>query len=261
MGLASGKTVRMFGKDFQSNKPDPLLYMAGASGSLVWNKTWAISYQGEAGVSYPKIILSNTEPDSSTGQPSQNTITIDTNIFRTDHSLALSRTLGTSGFSIFVGAKVQAFSYSQSNANYVGISSAGTQNFQFSLKQSMLSYGPAAGLSYTFRPLKKIFASLQGGFIYFPGKYTASILTQNGNANDARETYYGLGFTALASVSVPLSDELFLQLAARGQYYRIKTVEAFAKNGNQPETGVSGTLDNVQDILLGMQVAVIYRIF
>ncbi|MBL8033916.1 MAG: hypothetical protein JNJ69_09460, partial [Leptospiraceae bacterium] len=140
MGLASGKTVQMFGNDFQSNKPDPCLYLAGLSGSLVWNKTWALSYQGEAGVSYPTIALQRqVDATSSTSVSSA------ANIFRTDHSLAVSRSLGASGVSLFVGAKFQWFSYTDANTAVKEVSQTGPRSFTVSIGQTMMSYGPAAG--------------------------------------------------------------------------------------------------------------------
>ena len=258
MGLASGKTVQMFGKDFQTNKPDPFLYMAGISTSFVWNKTWALSYQGEGGVSYPLISLTRESVESS--GPVKTSVTLDTKIFRTDHNLAISRTIGTSGVSVFFGAKLQWFRYSEPSAPLVEITTTGTRNNTVSFRQTMLSYGPAVGVVYNARLYKKVFTSFQGGLIYFPGQYSAEATTPNG-VNSARENYYGLGFTSLISIAIPLGEQMFFQFAAKGQYYRIQTLTAVATEPGKAEQSAAGTLNGVNDILIGLQAAIIYRMF
>lgn len=258
MGLASGKTVQMFGKDFQSNKPDPFLYMAGLSASLVWNKTWALSYQGEGGYSNPTITMNRNYSDG--GLPAQTNATINSRIFRTDHSLALSHSIGATGFNVFVGAKVQWFSYTDGNAAVT--ESGGTRQGTsiFSVKQTMLSGGAAVGVGYSFRLSRKIFGSVQGGGILFPGEFLAIAALPNGTSN-SRETYTGYGFTALTSIAISLNEQLFLQIAAKGQYYRIKSNGSTSREPDGAIITNTGTLNEVQDILIGLQASITYRMF
>jgi hypothetical protein len=266
MGLASGKTVQLFGLNQQSNKPDPALYMVGLSASIVYNKTWAITYQGEIGTAKPSITLSSSNDSNS--PPTLSTISADTKIFRTDHSIAVSRTLGTTGFSVYAGAKLQMFGYNQPDGQYTETSGGTVQKMlPFSIEQNIINYGPAAGVTYMFRLYGKIFGALQAGLIYFPGQYTAtmSFSLNPGQTlkNSADEKFYGLGATGLVSVIVPVSDGILLQVAARGQYYQAYTREGSATNQTTSKiTSIpSTTMDNVQDILLGAQLAVICKLF
>jgi hypothetical protein len=268
MGLASGKTTQLFGLGLQSNKPDPLLYMAGISASLVYNKTWAITYQGEVGTAGPNISLSSVSYDFSV--PRTSTLSAEAQVLRTDQSVALSRSLGTSGFSVYAGFKVQAFGYRQNSGRYTEVE-MGSGDLKaegpFSIEQNIINYGPAVGATYSFRIFRRAFGALQAGFIYFPGKYTADMkftpsafLTMNNTAN---EDFYGIGATSLASVIFPLSDGILLQLAIRGQYYyaRTRSGSAEVKTTTQTQQTASTTMDKVQDILIGTQAAVICKIF
>lgn len=266
MGFASGKTVELFGKNQQSNKPDPLLYMAGVSASAVWNKTWALTYQGEIGRARPEITLSSL--DDSFAPPRLNTLSATTDILRTDHSLAVSRTLGASGFSLYAGAKLQWFGYSQNDGKYVQTDNgAVVSQLPFSIEQRILNFGPAAGVTYMFRIFGKIFGAAQAGFIYFPGQYTASMAVEPNAGqklnNRVDEKFYGLGATGLLSLIVPVSENILLQVAARGQYYYARTREGTTTVQTTSKTTVSpsATMDNVQDIMLGGQLAVICKIF
>lgn len=267
MGFASGRPIQAFGSTFDSNKPDPLLYMAGLSASLLYNKTWAITYLGEFGLAKPYLEYSQTD-SVNYGLPRMNTVSLSPTAFRTDHSLAVSRVLGATGFSLFFGTKVQAFGYSDKEGWYTQTESGVLMSkLPFSLQQNIVNYGPAAGAMYSFRIAGRVFGAAQAGFIYFPGKYTATREVFPGGVrivDRVEERFYGLGFTGQFSVIVPLHQRLMLQLAARTQYYYARTISGTA--ATQSVSGVttnspSTTMDKAQDILIGIQAAIIYRVF
>lgn len=267
MGFASGRPIQAFGSTFDSNKPDPLLYMAGVSASLLYNKTWALTYVGEAGMAKPHMQYSQTDAVNY-DPPRVNTVSISPTAFRTDHSLAVSRVLGTSGFSLFMGAKLQKFGYSDNKGWYTQTElGALTDKLPFSLQQNIINYGPAVGATYSFRVAGKVFGAAQAGFIYFPGKYTATReVFPSGTRifDEVEERFYGLGFTGQFSVIVPLTPQLMLQLATRMQYYHARTISGTATNrkvSGATTVSSSATMDNAQDILIGLQAAVIYRVF
>jgi hypothetical protein len=266
MGLASGKTVQLFGLEQQANKPDPLLYTVGLSASLVYNKTWALTYQGEIGTARPEVTFTNVDTESIPAVTT--TLSAPTRILRMDHSLAVTRALGVSGFSLFIGAKYQQFGYDQSDGRYTKIQSGAiTESNPFQINQSLNTLGPAVGLTYMFRLFGKIFAAAQLGFIYFPGQYTATLSVEPNPGqrlnNQVDEKFYGLGATGLVSVIIPVTDNVLLQMAARGQYYYARTSEGTATVQTTSKTTLkpSTTMDNVQDIIFGGQVAVICKIF
>lgn len=268
MGLASGKNTQLFGLNFQANKPDPALYMAGISMTLLYNKTWGITYQGEVGTAQPDISLSTISYDYTI--PRVSTIAAQAQVLRTDHSLALSRVLGTSGLSLYVGFKLQAFGYRQNSGKYTEVET-GTGNVTtertFSIEQNIVNYGPAIGATYSFRIYRKVSGALQAGFIYFPGKYTAdmefSLAPGSFMNNKADENYYGLGATALGSVIIPFSEGILLQLSVRGQYYYARTRDGTVEVRTSTDTkqSSSATMNNVQDILMGAQAAIICKVF
>lgn len=267
MGFASGKTVSVFGSQFSSNKATPNLFMGGLSFSLLFNKTWAISYQGEGGGTKTDIKLSR---DSATagfeelkGTP---------NIFRTDHNLAVSRQIGSTGLSFFIGGKLQAFGYDYSNGQYTSISSGTTTPGTYASKTSILNYGPAAGVAYMFPFFQKSFLSLQAGVVYFIGNYTQNVnlliparpAPNNNPILDQAEKFTGFGYTLLISYIKPLSQRLLFQVSLRGQYYTTKT-KSIEVTANVPLNSVAttseGAMNDVSDLLLGGQLAVIYRMF
>ena len=266
MGLASGKTVQLFGINQQTNKPDPLLYMAGISASVVYNKTWALTYQGEVGTAKPQITL--TGQDTSLSPTADITLAADTSIVRTDHSFAVSRSLGTTGFSLFAGAKIQWFGYKQDDGKFTqSQDGVVTLSVPFSIGQNILNFGPAAGVTYTFCLYGKIFGALQAGFIYFPGQYRASMSAQitptQKVENEVDEKFYGIGATGLVSVIIPLGERVLLQLAGRGQYYSARTLEGSVtlQTKTKTTTTPSATMDNATDLMLGGQLAVICKVF
>lgn len=267
MGFASGKAVNVFGSQFNSNKATPNLYMAGLSLSLLYNKTWAFSYQGEAGGTKTDIALSRTSAASGFEE-----LKSTPNIFRTDHNLAISRVLGASGFSVFLGGKVQYFGYEHSNGQYTNINAGTTVPGTFSSKTSILNYGPAAGLAYMFPFVQKSFISVQAGVVYFVGNYGENVnlsvpgrpVPANNPILEQVEKFTGFGYTALVSFIKPLSQRLLFQLSLRGQYYttKTKTLDVSA-NVTLPTTATAseGAMNDVSDLLIGGQLAVIYRMF
>ncbi len=267
MGFASGKVVNVFGSQFTSNKASPNLYMAGLSFSLLYNKTWALSYQGEAGGTKTDISLSRTSTASGFEE-----LKSTPNIFRTDHNLAISRVLGASGFSVFLGGKVQYFGYEHSNGQYTNINSGNTFSGTFSSKTTILNYGPAAGLAYMFPFVQKSFISVQAGIVYFLGNYTQNVnllvparpAPGNNPILEQTEKFTGFGYTALISFIKPLSQRLLFQLSLRGQYYTTKT-KSLDVTSNVPlpttATASEGAMNDVSDLLIGGQLAVIYRMF
>ncbi|MBS0616582.1 MAG: hypothetical protein JSR44_00210 [Spirochaetes bacterium] len=260
MGFASGKPINFANTTFSTNSAKPLIYMAGLSFSFVHNKTWAITYQGEVGTAAATIDY--IAPQSGTELKSAPTI------LRTDHNLAVTRTLGQSGFSIFAGGKVQYFGYFEPNGTFVQASP--TVEAAYNESKNLLNVGPAAGFTYMFKLTRQLYLALQTSFIYFLGTYTDKIsLTVSGNnvGLTQNEKYIGLGGTALISFITPLSEKLLLQISARGQYYTTRSTEAQVTNltatgaTKTSDASNSAVMDNVQDILLGAQLAVIYRIF
>ena len=267
MGFASGKTVSVFGSQFSSNKATPNLFMGGLSFSLLFNKTWAISYQGEGGGTKTDIKLSR---DSATagfeelkGTP---------NIFRTDHNLAVSRQLGSTGLSLFIGGKLQAFGYDYTNGQYTSITSGTTTPGTYASKTNILNYGPAAGLAYMLPFVQKSFLSLQAGVVFFIGNYSQNVnlliparpAPNNNPILDQTEKFTGFGYTVLISYIKPLSQRLLFQLSLRGQYYTTKT-RSIEVSANVPLNSVAttsdGAMNDVSDLLIGGQLAVIYRMF
>jgi len=265
MAFASGKAVKVLNVEMQSNKPDPVLYMGGVSASLVYNKTWGLSYQGEVGFARPLIALTTTQYTST--PPVDISLTGEASILRYDNSLSLTRLIGATGFGVFIGGKIQGFGYTQSEGRFItGSGGIVFQSFAFEGVRSILTYGPAAGLTYSRQLLQRIFASLQTGFIYFPGTYRNEIkVNMPGSANGTtlgQEKFFGLGFTAVLSLALPLTDIVLLQGAFRAQYYRTKTLEATITDASSGKVEpVSGGLDNTQDILLGIQVGAIFKVF
>jgi len=260
MGFASGKPINFANTAFDTNTAKPLIYMAGLSFSFVHNKIWAITYQGEVGTAATTIDYvasqSGTELKSSP------------TILRTDHNLAVTRTLGQSGFSIFAGGKVQYFGYFEPNGTFS--QTAPTVTAAYNENKNLLNVGPAAGFTYMFKLTQRSYLALQTSFIYFLGTYTDKIsLTVSGNnvGLTQNEKYIGLGGTVLISFITPLSEKLLLQISARGQYYTTKSTEAQVTNltatgaTKTSDASNSAVMDNVQDILLGAQLAVVYRLF
>lgn len=243
--------------------------MVGISASLLYNKTWAFSYLGEVGYAQPQIILSAT--DTEVSPPAFNQISSPTKIFRMDHSIAVNRILGTTGFSVFVGAKIQSYGYNQTDGQFTQIQAGTTITASYSNKKDIINYGPAAGVSYSFSVARRVFTAVQAGFIYFPGKYTDSNSIQLGsqqNRNESEEKFYGLGFTGMISVILPLTERLILQCSIRSQYYRSKTLEASQKVIKTTSSGTEitphnypGVFDNTDDVLIGGQLTVMYKIF
>lgn len=267
MGFASGKSVNVFGSQFSSNKASPNLYMGGLSLSVLFDKTWAVSYQGEAGGTQTEFTLNRTS--AATGFEELKSTP---NIFRTDHNLAISRVLGNTGLSIFVGGKLQAFGYNHSGGQYTNIASGVTLPGTFSSKTNILNYGPAAGIAYMFPFVQRSFISLQAGIVYFLGDYTQSVNLLvpgrsppgNNPILDQTERFSGFGYTALVSFIKPLSQRLIFQLSVRGQYYTTKT-KSLDVTANIPQnstpTASDGAMNDVSDLLIGGQIAVIYRMF
>ena len=269
MGLASGKKVQFIGTPLDSNKPDPVLTMVGISGSLVYNKTWAFSYMGELGYAQPQIVLSAVDTEQT--PPVSQQISASTKILRMDHSIAVNRILGTTGFSIFIGAKVQSYGYNQTDGQYTSIQAGVVTTAPYSNKKDIINYGPAAGMSYSFAIARRVFAALQAGFIYFPGRYSDSNFVTLGPqqiTNQSEEKFYGIGVTGMASVVFPLTERLILQCAVRSQYYRSKTLNAtqtlIKTTSTTATTSTSsspGIFDNTDDLLIGGQLTVMYKIF
>lgn len=267
MGIASGKTVSAFGNQFSSNKPDPMLYMGGLSFSLLLNKTWAFSYQGELGTTKADISLSRTYAGPG-GVPVSETLTSRADILRMDHGLAITRILGTTGINIFVGGKIQKFGYSQSNGSYVSsLPSTGVLKSD----TAIFNFGPAAGLAYTFSVMRSIYISAQGGLIYFIGtnNQDAELFLPSFNFKtvlEQREKYRGLGFTGLISVFFAASQRIMVQLSFRTQYYKTETtgLDVAVKQGNplakNPDTA-DGAMNGVVDWQMGAQLGVVYRVF
>lgn len=267
MGFASGKTVNVFGNQFSSNKASPNLFMGGLSLSLLVNKTWAVSYQGEAGGTKTDFSLSRDSAASGFEE-----LKSSPNIFRTDHNLAVSRVLGSTGLSVFIGGKLQAFGYDQSNGQYTNVASGVTTPGTYSSKTNILNYGPAAGLAYMFAFIQKSFISVQAGIVYFLGTYAQNVnllipgrsAPGNNPILDQAEKFTGFGYTALISFIKPLSQRLIFQLSLRGQYYTTKTTTIDVTSNvplSSTPTANQGAMDNVSDLLIGGQIAVIYRMF
>lgn len=260
MGFASGKPINFAGSQYATNRATPLIFMAGMSFSLVHNKIWAVTYQAEIGTASAAINYSSAEVSAEfKATPS---------ILRTDHSLALTRALGASGFSLYAGAKLQYYGYREPGGSFTntGMSQQATYNEN----KRLMNFGPALGLTYMFRVALRSYIALQAGWIYFFGKYDDDIsLVFLGNSVGASqaEKYQGLGGSALVSFVSPLTDRLLLQIALRGQYYITRSTEAQLTNitatGKRQVTDISGSalMDNVQDLLLGAQIAAIYRLF
>jgi len=271
MGFASGKSMTYMTVPVTTNSPNPLIYMAGLSFSLVRNKLWALTYQGEVGTAKATIEMNGTDVNSQ--NPSQMSFNASTSVLRTDHSLSISRALGHSGFSIYAGGKLQVFGYNQpdgtlTQTGYNGTSTLTTTSYTYSSKKNMLNYGPALGLGYQIKIFGKSYLSLQAGFIYFIGRHTENlsvIMGSNATTVSQLEKYNGIGFTALLSYIVPATGNLFIQISARMQYYKTRTESAtvdFVQNGiPAPTESIPGSLDNAVDILTGLQVAAIYRVF
>jgi len=275
MGFASGKSMTYMNVPVKTNSPNPLIYMAGLSFSVVRNKLWALTYQGEVGTAKATIEMAGYDQNSQ----NQNLMNFNaaTTILRTDHSLSVSRALGHTGLSIYAGGKLQMFGYNQPDSTLTmsGYGVAGTSNTTYSVvtstyasKKNMLNYGPAVGLGYQFKIFAKSYMSIQAGFIYFIGEHTENLgVTMGTNTTKVSqlEKYNGIGFTALLSYIIPTSGNLFIQISARMQYYKTRTENAtvsFTENGiNRPTESVPGALDNAIDILTGLQVAAIYRVF
>lgn len=260
MGFASGKPINFAGSQYTTNRATPLIYMAGVSFSLVRDKTWALTYQGEVGKATTALNYSSPEAAADfKATPA---------ILRTDHSLAVSRALGQSGFSLYAGAKLQYYGYREPGGTFTNTAMA--QQATYNENKSLLNIGPAVGVTYMFRVTLRSYIALQVGWIYFLGNYSDDItLVFLGNSVgiSQNEKYQGMGGTALISFISPLTDRLLLQLSARGQYYTTKSVEAQLTNitatGRRQTNDVSGSavMDNVQDLLLGAQLAAIYRLF
>lgn len=267
MGIASGKTVSAFGYQFNSNKPDPMLYMGGLSFSLLLNKTWAFSYQGEVGSTKADINLSRTYAGP-VGVPISEVLASRAEILRMDHAVAITRILGATGFSVFLGGKVQKFGYSQNDGVY---SSSAPSTGVLKNDTAILNFGPAAGLAYTFALFRSIHVSAQVGMIYFLGtnNQDAELYLPSFNFKtvlEQREKYWGLGYTGLLSVIYSISQRLMVHLSFRTQYYKTTTtaLAVTVKQGNplskNPEKE-DGAMNGVVDWQMGAQLAVVYRVF